>query len=109
EPAKECPTICLPLILIAQEDVHPEAVGLLLETIYESPLTNAIRPPALNEQISAFRRHPGTEHYLHRDDPVLTPEVASKFTKLASGIVYFVWGGIALYGFLRLRNLRRFE
>jgi hypothetical protein len=28
---------------------------------------------------------------------------------LASGVAYFLWGVIALYGFLRLRNLRRFE
>jgi TRAP-type uncharacterized transport system substrate-binding protein len=109
EPAKECPTLCLPLILVAQEDIQPEAVSRLLETLYESPLTNAIRPPALNEQVSTFQRHPGTERYLHRDDPVLTADVASKFAKLASGIGYFLWGVIALYGFLRLRNLRRFE
>jgi TRAP-type uncharacterized transport system substrate-binding protein len=109
EPAKECPTICLPLILIAQEDVHPEAVSLLLETLYQSPLTNAIRPPPLNEQVSTFQRHPGTELYLHRDDPFLTSEGASKLSKLASGIGYFLWGVIAVYGYIRLRNLRRFE
>jgi hypothetical protein len=28
---------------------------------------------------------------------------------LATGIAYFLWGAIALYGFLRLRKLRRFE
>jgi TRAP-type uncharacterized transport system substrate-binding protein len=109
EPAKECPTICAPLILIAQEDVRPEAVSFLLETIYNSPLTSAIRPPPLNEQVSPFPRHPGTEHYLHRDDPLLTPDVASKLGRLASGIGYFLWGVIAVYGFFRLRNLRRFE
>ena len=109
EPAKECPTICAPLILVAQKDVDPEAVSFLLETIYGSSLTNVIRPPALNEQASAFPRHPGTDRYLHRDDPLLTPEVASSFGKVASGIGYFLWGVIALYGFLRLRNLRRFE
>jgi TRAP-type uncharacterized transport system substrate-binding protein len=109
EPPKDCPTICAPLILVAQEDVPPEAVSLLLETIHGSSLTNVIRPPALNEQVSAFPRHLGTERYLHRDDPLLTPEVASSFGKLASGIGYFLWGVIAVYGFLRLRNLRRFE
>ena len=108
EPAKECPTICASLILVAQEDVHPEAVSFLLETIYESALTNAIRPPALNKHVNPFPRHPGTERYLHRDDPLLTPEVASKLGRLASGIGYFLWGVIAFYGFLRLRNLRRF-
>jgi TRAP-type uncharacterized transport system substrate-binding protein len=109
EPAMECPTICVPLILVAQDDADPEAVSFLLEAIYESPLTNAIRPPALKEQVSAFPRHAGTERYLHRDDPLLTPEAAYKFGTLAGGIGAFFSGVIAVYGFLRLRNLRRFE
>jgi TRAP-type uncharacterized transport system substrate-binding protein len=109
EPPKECPTICVPLILVAQDDADPEAVSLLLETVYDSPLTTAIRPPALNEQVNAFPRHPGTERYLHRNDPLLTPEVTSKLVKIASGVGYFLWGVIAVYGFLRLRKLRRFE
>jgi TRAP-type uncharacterized transport system substrate-binding protein len=109
EPAKECPTICVPLLLIAQEDVDPEAVSSLLETVYDSPLTREIRPPALKEQVNSFPRHPGTERYLHRNDPLLTPEGASKYGKFASGIGYLLWGVIAIYGLLRLRNLRRFE
>jgi TRAP-type uncharacterized transport system substrate-binding protein len=109
EPAKECPTICAPLIMVAEDDADPEAVSLLLETIYDSTLTNAIRPTALDDQVSAFPRHPGTERYLHRNDPLLTSEVASKLSRLAVGIFYFLSGVIALYGFLRLRHLRRFE
>jgi TRAP-type uncharacterized transport system substrate-binding protein len=109
EPAKDCPTIRAPLILLAQEDVDPDAVVCLLETIYDTPLKNAIRPPALDEQVNAFPRHPGTERYLHRNDPLLTSEVASRLIRFAGGIVYFLSGVIALYGFLRLRKLRRFE
>jgi TRAP-type uncharacterized transport system substrate-binding protein len=109
EPAKPCPTICVPLILVAEEDVDPKAVSALLQTIYDSPLTNAIRPPALSEQVNPFPRHTGTEHYLHRNDPLLTPEAAYKFGTLGGGIGAFVSGVIAFYGFLRLRNLKRFE
>jgi TRAP-type uncharacterized transport system substrate-binding protein len=109
EPAKECPTICVPLLLVAQDDVNPEAISFLLETIYESPLTSEIRPPALNEQVYAFPRHPGTERYVHRNDPLLTPEVGSNLVRLVGGIVYFVSGAIAIYGYLRLRQLKRFE
>jgi TRAP-type uncharacterized transport system substrate-binding protein len=109
EPAKECPTICVPLILIARDNADPEVVSALIETIYESPLATAIRPPPLNEQVSAFPRHPGTERYLHRNDPVLTPEVAYRFGTMAGGLGAFLSGAIAFYGFLRLRNLRRFE
>jgi hypothetical protein len=72
-------------------------------------LTNAIRPPALNEQLNPFPLHPGTERYLHRNDPLLTPEVAYKFGTLGGGIGAFVSGVLAFYGFLRLRNLKRFE
>jgi TRAP-type uncharacterized transport system substrate-binding protein len=109
EPAKECSTICAPLILIAEDDANPEAICSLLETIYESSLKSAIRPPALNEQVSAFPRHSGTERYLHRNDPLLRPEVAYKFGTLGGGMGAFLSAVIALYGFLRLRNLRRFE
>ncbi|HEX5272261.1 MAG TPA: TAXI family TRAP transporter solute-binding subunit [Gemmataceae bacterium] len=109
EPARECPTLCAPLILVAREDVPPEAVSLLLETIYDNSLTNAIRPPPLNEQVSAFPRHGGTEHYLHRNDPLLTPELAYKFGVLGSGVGAVLSGVIAVYGFLRLRHLNRFE
>jgi TRAP-type uncharacterized transport system substrate-binding protein len=109
EPAKDCPTICAPLILVAHDAVDPEAVSFLLETIYGSSLMNALRPPALRDQVNAFPRHAGTERYLHRNDPLLTPEVTSRFGTVASVIGYALWGGIALYGFLRLRNLRRFE
>src|SRR5262249_23293675 len=70
EPVTQCPTICVPLILVAQDDADPGAVSFLLETIYDSPLASAIRAPALSEQVSAFPRHPGTERYLHRKDPL---------------------------------------
>src|SRR5262249_44683481 len=62
-----------------------------------------------NEQVNTFPRHPGTERYLHRNDPLLTPEVASNLVRVLSGIGCFLSGVIAFYGFLRLRNLRRFE
>jgi TRAP-type uncharacterized transport system substrate-binding protein len=109
EPARECPTLCVPLILIAEDDADPQAVALLLETLYESPLTSAIRPTPLNEQVNAFPRHAGTERYLRRNDPLLTPEVAARLGMLAGALGAFVSGMIALYGFLRLRNLHRFE
>jgi TRAP-type uncharacterized transport system substrate-binding protein len=109
EPEKDCPTICAPLILIAEDDADPEAVSLLLETIHESPLKGAMHPPDLKEQANPFPRHAGAERYLHRNDPLLTPEVAYKFGTLAGGIGAFLSGAVAVYGFLRLRNLKRFE
>jgi hypothetical protein len=109
EPAKECLTICVPLLLVAQDDTDPEAISLILETIYESPLTSALRPPAPGDVVNPFPRHAGTERYLHRNDPLLTPEGSSRLLRGVSALAYFLWGAIAVYGFLRLRKLRRFE
>jgi TRAP-type uncharacterized transport system substrate-binding protein len=109
EPAKECPTICVPLNLVAEDNADPEAVSLLLETIYDSPLASAINPTPPNRQVSTFPRHAGVDRYLHRNDPVLTSEVAARLGTLAGATGAFLSGMIALYGFLRLRKLSRFE
>lgn len=109
ELAKDCPTLCAPLVLVAQDDVAPEAVFILLNSIFDSPLRSIIRPPALDDQVNAFPRHSGAERYLHRNDPLLTPEVAYRFGTLAGGLGAFLSGAIAFYGFLRLRHLSRFE
>ena len=109
QPAKACRTISAPLLLIAEDDLETDAVTRLLETIYDSRLTNVICPPSLREQVHPFPLHPGTERYLRRNDPLLTTETASNYSKLAGGIGAFASGMIALYGFVRLRKLSRFE
>jgi hypothetical protein len=108
-PAKACPTISAPLLLVARDDTDPEALYRLLETVHDSPLTSAIRPPPLREQLYSFPPHAGTERYLRRHDPLVTPEIASTLGRVAGGIGAFASGAIALYTFLRLRKLNRFE
>jgi hypothetical protein len=108
-PAQPCPTIGVPLQLIAEDDLDPDAVVRLLETIYESPLTNVIHPIPVQDQVYDFPRHPGTERYLHRNDPVFTPEVMFKLGTLAGGIGAFLSGLLALYTLLRMRKLNRYE
>jgi hypothetical protein len=108
-PTNACPTISAPLVLVAQDDTDPEVVYRLLEIVYDSPLTSALRPPALREQCYSFPPHMGTERYLHRQDPLVTTESASTLGRVAGGVGAFASGVIALYTFLRLRKLRRFE
>jgi hypothetical protein len=95
--------------VIAQDDTDPEVVVRLLETIYDSPLTNVIRSSPLQDQVAVFPLHPGTQRYLHRHEPLLKPEHAAKLATLAGGLGAFLSGSLAFYGFLRLRKLRRFE
>jgi hypothetical protein len=108
-PAKACPTISAPLLLVAQDDTDPEAVYRLLETVHDSPLTSALRPPPLREQLYSFPPHAGTARYWHRHDPLVTTEIASMLGRVAGGIGAFASGAIAVYTFLRLRKLNRFE
>jgi hypothetical protein len=108
-PAKSCPTISAPLLLVAQDDTEADAIYRLLETVYDSPLTSAFRPPPLREQVYSFPPHPGTDRYMRRHEPLITPEVASMLGRLAGGIGAFASGVIAVYTYLRLRKLNRFE
>jgi TRAP-type uncharacterized transport system substrate-binding protein len=108
-PSEPCLTVGAPLLLVAQDDADPEAVARVLEAIYDSPLTNAIRPPPLREQVAAFPLHRGTERYLHRNDPLLRSEDVVKLGPLLGGIGAMISGLFAFYSFMRLRKLRRFE
>jgi hypothetical protein len=108
-PERACPTISAPLLLVAQDDTDPEAVYRLLETVYDSPLTSALRPPPLREQLYSFPPHAGTERYWHRHDPLVTPEIASTIGRVAGGIGALISGAVAFFMFLRLRKLNRFE
>jgi hypothetical protein len=107
-PAQPCLTVGIPLLLVGQSDADPEAVGRLLETIYESPLRNQIRPQPLEDQVAAFPQHSGTERYLRRHEPLWKPEHAAKVGPLLGGIGTLISGLIAFYGYMRLRKLRRF-
>jgi TRAP-type uncharacterized transport system substrate-binding protein len=108
-PTQPCLTVGVPLLLVAQDDADRDAVYHLLETIYDSPVTAAIHPAPLREQLPAFPLHAGTVRYLHHNDPLLTSETTSNLIKVAGGVGAFLSGMIALYSFLRLRKLSRFE
>jgi hypothetical protein len=107
-PAQPCLTVGVPLLLVADQHADPEAVGRLLETIYESPLKNQIRLQPLEDQVPAFPLHPGTERYLKRHEPLSKPEHAAKLGPLLGGIGTLISGLIAFYSYMRLRRMRRF-
>jgi hypothetical protein len=108
-PPEPCRTLGSWLLVVAFAGSDPEAVARLLEVIYESPLTGLIRPPRLSDQVQQFDLHRGTELYLRRRQPFLTPELMSQLGRLLGGLGAFVSGILGLYGFLRILQLRRFE
>jgi hypothetical protein len=108
-PDKPCRTIAIPLLLIAQAPTDPEGVARLLETVFDGPVAGLARPLPLREQMPPFPFHAGVERYLRRSDPLLTPEQLSVLVKMGGGFGACVSGVMALYGFVRMRQLRRFE
>ena len=108
-PALPCRTLSTRLVMIAYAPTDPEAIARLLETIHDGPMTGLLAPQPLREQTPLFPFHRGTELYMKRDEPTLTPEMIEKLTKAAGGVGALVSGIVAFYGFLRIRQLRRFE
>jgi TRAP-type uncharacterized transport system substrate-binding protein len=108
-PEKPCRTIATPLLLVAYAPTDPEAVSRLLETVYDSPVAGLAGAPPLREQVPQFAFHTGTERYMRRNEPLLSPEMTATLAKALGGLGAFLSGVIAIYGFLRLRQLRRFE
>jgi protein-S-isoprenylcysteine O-methyltransferase Ste14/TRAP-type uncharacterized transport system substrate-binding protein len=107
-PAEPYQTVGVPLLLVAEDDADPEAVDRLIATIYESPLKNEIRPQPLEDQVTAFPLHSGTQRYLRRHEPLLKPEHTAKIGPLLGGVGTLISGLIAFYSYMRLRKLRRF-
>jgi hypothetical protein len=108
-PASPCLTLGTRLLLVAHARTDPEAIARLLEVVYESPLAGLLRPLPLQEQVPQFELDAGTELYLTRRQPVLTPEMMSQLGKLFGGLGAFASGIVGLYGFLRILQLRKFE
>jgi hypothetical protein len=108
-PEKPCRTIAVPLLLIAYAPTEPEAVARLMETVFDGPIAGLLRPLPVRGQVPQFPLHLGAERYLRRNEPLLTPELLAGLGRALGGVGAFVSGMVALYGFLRLRQLRRFE
>ncbi|HKI32933.1 MAG TPA: hypothetical protein VKA46_13860 [Gemmataceae bacterium] len=108
-PEKPCRTIAAPLLLIAYAPTEPEGVARMAETVFEEPIAGLARPLPLRSQVPQFPLHVGAERFMRRNEPLLTPDLLSGLGKAAGGLGAFASGVVAVYGYLRLRQLRRFE
>jgi TRAP-type uncharacterized transport system substrate-binding protein len=108
-PATPCRTIATRLLLIAYAPTEPEAVARLLDTVFDGPVAGLAEPVPLRGQVPQFPFHDGAERFMRRNEPVLSPEMVTTLAKAGGGLGALLSGCIAFYGFLRLRQLRRFE
>jgi hypothetical protein len=108
-PAQPCQTLGVQMFLVAHRDTDPHAVMQLLEVIHAPPLVGLLKPAPLNQQGQEFEHHAGFIQYLQRDRPVLTPQLLAHLGAILGGLGAFTGGMVAFYGFLRIRQARRFE
>jgi TRAP-type uncharacterized transport system substrate-binding protein len=108
-PAVPCRTVATRLIVVASAPTDPEAISRLLETIHDGHLAGLLDANPLRGLVPIFPLHKGAEVYTRRNEPFFTPKWLSNVGKLAGGLGVFASGMVAFYGFLRLRQLRRFE
>jgi TRAP-type uncharacterized transport system substrate-binding protein len=108
-PDKPSRTVATRLLLVAYAPTDPEAVARMAETVFDGAIAGLVEPLPLRGHTPQFPLHAGTERYMRRADPVLSPEMAAALGRAAGGVGALVSGIIALYSFLRLRQLRRFE
>src|SRR5262249_59804570 len=82
------------------------AVAGVRERVLAGAIAGLVDPVPLKGHTPQFPLHAGTERYMRRSEPVLSPEMTAALGRAAGGLGALVSGIIALYSFLRLRQLR---
>src|SRR5262249_32871046 len=85
-PDEPCRPPARPLLLIAYEPTSPEGVSRLLEPVYDGPVAGLAGPTPLRTQVPQFPFHAGTERYVRRSEPLLTPDMMSGLGRVVGGL-----------------------
>jgi TRAP-type uncharacterized transport system substrate-binding protein len=108
-PGAPCRTIGMRLLLLAYAATDAEAVARMIETVVGAGLTSPGDPIPLRDPVRAFPIHSGTELYLRRRQPLLSPERAGSLGTLGGVLGAFALGTVVAYCYFRFRQLRRFD
>jgi TRAP-type uncharacterized transport system substrate-binding protein len=108
-PAQPCQTLGVRMLLVAHRDTDAHAVAQLLELIHDPPLVGLLKPAPPDQQGREFEDHAGFIQYQQRNRPVLTSQSLAHLGAILGGVGAFTGGMVAFYGFLRIRQARRFE
>lgn len=108
-PAQPCPTVGIPLVLVAHKDVPDQAVTHILSLIYSQPVQNVHQIPKLSEVEPRYPFHPATIKYRDRDKPILRSELIDVTGRFAGVGGSLLGGLLALFGYYRWRRLQIFR
>ncbi len=108
-PRETLPTLATRMLVVAHRDTDEEAVRLLLDTLDSEAFARAAnlsrveRTPLWDE--AELPLHRGTNQWLRRDQPLLTPELMEGLESLRSFLVSVVVAAFLLYRWYRTRKL----
>jgi TRAP-type uncharacterized transport system substrate-binding protein len=108
-PREALPTLATRMLVIAHRDTDEDAVRRLLEVLDSEAFARAAnlsrveRAPLWDE--AELPLHRGTEAWLRRDQPLLTPELMEGLESLRSFLVSVVVAGFLFYRWYRTRKL----
>jgi hypothetical protein len=108
-PREAVPTLATRMLVVAHRDTDPEAVRRLLDALDSedfaraSNLARSERAPLWVE--AELPLHAGTEAWLRRNDPLLTPVLIESLENLRSFLVSIVVAAFLLYRWYRTRKL----
>jgi TRAP-type uncharacterized transport system substrate-binding protein len=108
-PPKPCRTIATRLLLVAYAPTDAEAITRLTETVFDGSVAGLVEPLSLRGHAPQLPLHAGAERFMRRNEPLLSPELVANLGKAAGGLGALISAMVAVYSFLRLRQLRRFE
>jgi hypothetical protein len=108
-PREAVPALATRMLVVAHRDAEPEAIRRLLDALDSEAFARAAnlarseRQPLWEE--AELPLHAGTEAWLRRDDPLLTPELMEGLESLRSFLVSLVVAAFLLYRWYRTRKL----
>jgi TRAP-type uncharacterized transport system substrate-binding protein len=108
-PREALPTVATRMLVIAHRETDDDAVRLLLDTLDSEAfartanLSRVERQPLWDE--AEMPLHRGTEAWLRRDQPLLTPELMEGLESFRSFLVSVVVAAFLLYRWYRTRKL----
>jgi TRAP transporter TAXI family solute receptor len=100
------------LLVVAHQDVSPDAIGHLLDTIFTTSFAQVPKPPLepkLLDLPPEFPLHAGTVRYMQRNKPLIAGDVMAFWEKAARIGAPCVVGFLSIWQWWRQRRARQRE
>lgn len=104
EPAQDCPTLGMRLLLVANKQVSAKVIYRLMKCLYEGEFARRYKPVSPDEQASAYAIHLGALAYVNRNKTNWINEVVAMVKQGLSVLGLFSAGALSLFALLRTKQ-----